>query len=460
MKKKICLIISILFLLCFFQISLATDEIEIAPTSEEMDISESSDAISGEDTILIDNEEDYNDLLANTDSQSTKSQSELEESFKNQQSEIAQWTSGEKDEKFVITKVYSDIKSEYSEDSYYGYYFLIKYQTVAIRTSDGTETNAVAVLAYDVFDHKNIKPLKAGDTVYGYIDHAEKGTENYYMVHHDLTDDNIAYISVTNQDRTLGIILFTIFTILLLVLYAGKNGAKALIPLFVIFDLLFIVFIPELEVGKSVLLLASLISLELIILISVLKNGWSKKALVAITSSIIVVAIIVVLAVLFGNANSLTGKGILPEENYYMLQNRYYIDSLFKSTIGSYDVYLAIIILIASVISASIASRVTELSEKYAGTEGMINNIIEEAKSIVGDYPIIIATIITALYLPTYMIAYYNHPAFENIINAESLVTYLSIGLVAVISSLIISPITAIISYLFMGKVEIKQISE
>jgi len=470
MKKFILLLTSILIIASVFHIALATEETmengsigeptENEYTEEISDIEndEPSD-VNYDDAVLIDNEEDYNNLLNGSEGDNEQSQEELKKAFEAQKETLAKFESGENDEKFVITQILSDVQSEYTSD-YYSYYYIIKYQTVMIRTEDGVETPAVVILSYDVSDNKSIKPLKAGDTVYGYVEYVSSTDSTYHMVNHGLTDSEIAYVSISHQDRTLGIILLTAFVILLIVLYAGKNGAKLFIPLFVIIDLLFIVFIPELEIGRNMLLFISLISFELIVLITVLKNGWSKKTLVAILSSIVVVILVATLGILFGNANGLTGKGIIAEENYDLLSNVYYIDFLMKTTIGTYDLYIAIIILITSVISASIASRITDLSEKYAGSEGMINNIIEEGKSILAEYPMIIATIFLALYLPIQMINSYNHPAYEAFINNESFVTYLAITLLSMISALIISPITAIISYLFMGKVEIKQISD
>ncbi|MBQ9313555.1 MAG: YibE/F family protein [Clostridia bacterium] len=457
MKKIFLILASILLITSFFNISLATDEeTTYLYTNDSGELVESDNYDLDKDAVLIDGEEDYNDLLNNTNTSSN--QEDLKKAFDAQKKELANYTSDETNQKFIITNVISDIKSEYTTDYYY--YYVIKYQVATIRTADGKESPAVVILSYDVSDNKSIKPLKTGDTMYGFVEFVSNEDSTYNMVNHGLTDREIAYVSISHQDRTLGMVLLVAFTILLLLLYAGKKGAKLLIPLFVAIDLLFIVFVPELELGRNLLILASFIAFELIILIAVLKNGWSRKTIVAIISSIIVVILITTLGILFGNANGFTGKGIIVEENYDLLSNVYYIDTLFKSTIGTYDLYIAIIILITSVISASIASKIVDLSEKYAGSEGMINNIIEEAKSIIAEYPMMIAIIFLVLYVPNYMTLLYNHPAYESLINAESLVSYLTIGLMAIISSLVISPITAIISYILMGKVEIKQISE
>ena len=457
MKKFISILISILLVTLCFSISFATDDDgQILYIDDSGDLVESEDNTSGDEPVLINNEDDYEDLV--TSSENSSAQEELKKDFENQQKELSKYTSAKKDEKFVITKVISDIKTQYTSDYYYTY--IIKYQIVNIKPSGDKETPAVVILAYDVADNKSIKSLKAGDTAYGYIEYVSSTDSTYNMVDHGLTDTEIAYISISSQDRTLGIVLLSAFTILLLILYAGKKGAKLLIPIFVAIDLLFIVLVPQVEIGSSLLVLASLAALELIVLITILKNGWSKKTIVAIISSIIVVVLIATLGILFGNANRFTGKGIVTEENYDLVSNVYYIDSLFKSKIGTYDLYLSIIILITAVISASIASKITDLSEKYAGSEGMINSIIEEAKLTIAEYPMIIAILFLVLYLPNYMITAYNHPVFETLINAESFTIYLTLGLLAIISSLIVSPITAIISYLFMGKVEVKQISE
>ena len=270
----------------------------------------------------------------------------------------------------------------------------------------------------------------------------------------------IAFVSISNQDRSLGVVLLIAFTLLLLALYAGKGGTKLLIPILIALDLLFVVLVPELEMGRNMIFISSATALELIVLICVLRNGWSRKTFVAIISSIIVVVLVATLGVLFGNSNGFSGKGLLTEENYDLLSNVYYIDSVLKSTINTFDIYVAMIILISSVITALIASKITDLSEKYAGTEGMVNSIIEESKQMIAEYPLMLAIIFMALFVPNVLIYKLNHISFETMINSESVVTMLSLGLLTIMSALIIAPITAIVSHLWMGKVEIKQIGE
>lgn len=458
MKKNFFIAI-VVITLCFFNIAFATDANDnyFYYENESGELVKSGEYELNNDSVLIEDLEDYNDLLDSED-QYESQQNELKEAFEAQKKELAKITEAEKDKKLVITKILSDIKTEYTTDYYYTY--IMKYQLVNVKNEDGKETAGVAILAYDVADNQNIKPLKAGDTVYGYIEYASSEDEAYNMVNHGLKDSEIAFVSVSSQDRSLGVILLTIFTILLLLLYAGKNGAKILIPVFVAIDLLFIVLIPELEIGKNLIWLTTLIALELIILITVLKNGLNRKTFVSIISSIIVVTLISVLAYLFATSNNLIGKGIIDEENYDLLTNVYYIDSIFKSTIDTANIFIAMLILITSIITATISSKLVEFSEKYAGTKDMINSIIEESKTVISEYPMIISGIFLVMYIPQFMVMAYNHTSFVNIINSESLVTHLALLLLSIISGLIISPITAIISNLLMGDVELKRIEE
>lgn len=406
-----------------------------------------------QNTEVVDDMEDYENLYEDTSEQDA-----LKEAFEEQAKTAAiptELPSGD-NQKMVITEILSDIKSEYITD-YYSYY-IIKYQLVKIRDIEGTITPAVVILSYDIADNKNLKSLKAGDTVYGYMELVTSDSQDYNMVNHGLTDETIAMVSIANQDRSLGVVLLAILAILLLVLYAGKNGAKLLIPIFVAIDLLFIVFVPEIAIGKNILFLAILIALELIILITVLKHGLSRKTLVAMISSIIVVVLVTTLGYFFASTNTMTGRGLLSEEDYNAQTNGLYIDYTLKTTMDTQMLYIAMIIILAAVASATAASKLAELSEKYAGSNDMINNIIEEGKTIIAEYPVIISIIFFIMALPKYMITVYNGAAFNQIVNSEIFVTDLSLLLFTLIASTVISPIHAIISKLFMGDVEIKQI--
>lgn len=469
--KKFVVLVSIILAMSLFSFCVATESDATAQVdtttgadttyyynNDSGELVESNEYDLDEDAVLLDSEEDLGDLYDGQESaDEEETQEELMKAFLEQKEEIASVKDEETDKKFVVTKVLSDIKTQYVSESYYVY--IIKYQLLNIRVEDD-EIPAVAILSYDISDNKNLKPLQVGDTLYGYVERVSKEDSTYGMINHGLKDSEIAYVSVSSQDRTLGIILLAIFTILLVGLYTGKKGLKLLIPAFVALDMLFIVFVPELEIGRNVLAISSAIALELMILITVLKNGWSRKTVVALLSSIVVVVLIATFAGVFGNANGFTGKGFISEERYDLSSNVYYIDSLLKSTISVFDLYISVIVVISSIVVSLIASNVADIVEKYAGTEGMVNSIIEEAKGIVAEYPLILAGIFMVVYLPEFMLMKFNHETFETIINSEVLVTNFTIGAMVIISSLIIAPITAIVGYLFMGKVEVKQIEE
>lgn len=460
MKRFVFLLVCVLlFILGLSVVNATEDEAKYFYTNESGELVGSNEYDLDDDAVLIDNQEDLDSLYENSNNNENEEiQEELEKSFIEQAKELKIYKEQESDKKFVITKVISNIKSQYIDD--YNYVYIVKYQVVNIRTQDDKETSAVIILSYDVSDNKNIKPVKEGDTLYGYVEYVSQNDSMYNMVDHGLKDEEIALVSISNQDRSLGVILLLAFTLLLLILYAGKNGAKFLIPIFIALDLLFIVLVPELEIGRNMFLLVCMISFELMVLITVLKNGWSRKTVVALISSIIVVVLVATLGILFGNANGFTGKGIITEEKYDLLSNVYYIDTVFKTTINMFDLYISMIILISSIITSIISSKIVDLAEKYAGTDGMINSIIEESKLIISEYPLVLASIFMTMFIPNFMIEKYNHSSYETMVNSESFVTTLAVGLIVIISSLITSPICAIVSYLFMGKVEVKQISE
>lgn len=460
MKKNISIILGVILILSAFNITLATDitsgeDTTYLYTNESGELVETNDYQYDEDATEIENIEDYYDLLYGN----TTNQEELKANFEEQAIQLTNIQSTDANaEKLVITEILSDIKSEYIFDYSYYVYYLLKYQNVKVRNVDGYETSAVIILSYDISDNNNINPLKQGDTIYGYMQYVTSEDESYNIVNHGLTDSEIALVSITEHDRSLGTILLLVLTTLLLLLYAGKSGAKLLIPLFVAFDLIFIVLVPEIELGKNILIISTLMALELIILIATLKSGWSKKTLVSIISSIIVVALVTMLGAFFANTNTITGKGLISETNYSQATNAYYINQVIKTQVNTTSIYYAAIIIITAVVAATISSKITELSEKYAGTNNMINNIIEEGKQIIKEYPMIIAIIYMVMAIPKYMTLTFDHISLAQLINSEQLITDLSLLLITIISSVIILPITAIISNILMGNVEIKQI--
>lgn len=455
--KQIKSIISILLVFVILgSLAFATLEDPMYIYTNESGELVTSDEYQYGDATLITDQDDLNQLY--DDNNQSANQEALKEAFENQKSEIAGLieASEENNQELIITKILSDVKSEYTTDGYY--YYIIKYQLANVKDSEGTELPSVVILTYDVSDNQNVASLKQGDKVYGYIQTASQEDSTYNLVQHGLKSEQIAYVSITERDRSLGIILLIALSILLMLLYAGANGAKALIPIFTALDLLFIVLVPEVEIGRKILFLAIITAFELIILITVLKNGITKKTVVAIATSIIIVTLISAFAYFFANTNAITGKGLISEEHYDLSSNVYYLDQLFKENVNTKDLYISIIMIISAVIAACISSRLTEYSTKYAGSKDIINNIISEGKTVISEYPLIITIIFLALNLPKIMTIIYSHIPLNQILNSEIIVTDASILLFAIISTLITLPIHAIISNILMSDVEIKQI--
>lgn len=457
MKKLNLLFLVIMLIVSIFSTSFATekeDDTMYLYTDESGELVQ-TDELDLEELGNIQEVEDYENIQPDDSSEYLEGQEELKTGFEEQKLYMSEKPvhSNEGTEKLVITEVLSDIKKSYQTDYYY--YYEVIYQLAKVKTGEGKIIPTVVILNSDMVENNHIQPLKAGDSIYGYVEIYNSGSEEYNMLEHDFTDSEIAYVSYMEQDRSFGIILLAILTILVLVLYAGKTGAKALIPIFVALDLLFIVFVPMVEIGKSILFMSILISIELIILITVLKNGLTRKTLVAIISSIIVVVVVASLAGFFAYTNRITGKNIL----YHDIQSSvYYMEQLLKGEINIPALFTSFIIIIASVITSTIASKLTELSEKYAGSKDMVNNIIEEAKAIICEYPMIITILFLVMILPKYMLIVFNGATALEILTSETLITELSVLLLTLISSVIISPIHAIVSYLLMGDVEIKQL--
>lgn len=462
MKKFLAIFLSIMMLTSLFAVSLATEEDDsmYLYTNESGELVSSDDY--GDDAVPIEDYDDfYNDYYSTLEEQD---QETLKVAFENQSKSLTTFeeASEEDNVKLIVTEVLSDVKDYYIEEaSYYydSYYYIVKYQEVVIRnTEDGTETESIVILSYDVTDNKNVKPLKAGDTFYGYIEYATSEDEMYSFVEHSLTSDQIGIASITEKDRTLPIILLTIVVLVLLFIYAHKLGSNVIVPAVLLIDTLFVVLARTLSANISVLLIASVISISLILVISLLKNRLNRKAAIAICSSILVTFAITIFALIIMNAAGITGRGIISEESYDLESNVYYLDNLFKSKVNLTELIVSMIMIISAIITSAISSKLTDICEKYAGSKAMVNNILDEAKLQINEYPLIITGIILTLGLPQFMILIEKGIPFNQVINSETTITTLLTLLITLISSLIIVPITAVVANILMGNVEIKQI--
>lgn len=451
-----------MMLTSLFAVSLATEEDDsmYLYTNESGELVSSDDY--GDDAVPIEDYDDfYNDYYSTLEEQD---QETLKVAFENQSKSLTTFeeASEEDNVKLIVTEVLSDVKDYYIEEaSYYydSYYYIVKYQEVVIRnTEDGTETESIVILSYDVTDNKNVKPLKAGDTFYGYIEYATSEDEMYSFVEHSLTSDQIGIASITEKDRTLPIILLTIVVLVLLFIYAHKLGSNVIVPAVLLIDTLFVVLARTLSANISVLLIASVISISLILVISLLKNRLNRKAAIAICSSILVTFAITIFALIIMNAAGITGRGIISEESYDLESNVYYLDNLFKSKVNLTELIVSMIMIISAIITSAISSKLTDICEKYAGSKAMVNNILDEAKLQINEYPLIITGIILTLGLPQFMILIEKGIPFNQVINSETTITTLLTLLITLISSLIIVPITAVVANILMGNVEIKQI--
>lgn len=449
MKKFIIFLTCFLILLAMSLCTYATEAIDIN-TSEP---------------VILDNDQvdnaieinDYEDFLDSYDEE----QQALKEAFDMQSESFATPMPLEPYiEKFVITEVISDIKSEYATngDYYNPQIYAVKFQEVKALNDDGEEVGGIIILSGSMTENNNVKALKKGDIVYGTANYATSEDGLYASLHHDLTDDVVAYITVLEQDRSVGLILLGIITLALFIIYSGKNGLKALIPFIVALDLIFVVFIPEIALGKNIIILAILIALELIVIITMLKNGWSKKTLVSMVSAILVTSIIALLGLAFIDLSAITGRGIISEDIYALKENAGYIDELAKTTINTSNLYLAVVILLSSVVSSLVISNLINVCEKYAGTDNMVDSILREVKPDLSNQTMLISIIYFVCAIPKYMTLKYNMLPLNNILSSEALVIDISILLFTILTSIISAPISAIVSSILMGKVEIKQI--
>ncbi|WP_134115172.1 YibE/F family protein [Orenia marismortui] len=231
------------------------------------------------------------------------------------------------------------------------------------------------------------------------------------------------------------------FFVLLLILYAGYIGAKALFSFIASLYIIWNLLIPGLLAGKDPLLLSSVTLLILSALIIFAVAGFNKKGLVAFVGTISGLAITVLITIIFGNRLELLG-----------------MTSPFAETLlfsGYLDLNMKHIFYSAIVIGASgaamdiamdIAASMEELKSKKPEIEmkELIQSGFNVGKAVIGTMTTTLLLAYSGGYLTLLMLFMSKNTSLNRMMNLKMVSAEILRTLTGSIGLVLVAPITAV----------------
>lgn len=380
MKKYFVLLLSIL-ILCAGQAVFATETREyIEYSSGEKD----------DGSIYLDSYKDYLKALGNIDEQEVYK----EQYLSNLENIVLNYDLTVRPDVVKARVLNVEGKKEYYSYDNYGL-SKISYQPANIQVLEGKhkgETYDISyILTADSYENLKVKELKANQKINVII--SESGDESYAYA--TTVDSAVNRVSVT--------VVLIIVTILLMIIYLGKQGLKIIPQMILLADMVMLVLVPELFAGRSLLWLTIVTSILYIIVESVIKVGLNSKAVAVIFSTIVVTLTLTVVLVAVSNIANFSGI------TYDVISM---LESFPKGTIDFYMLYISSFILLCMIVTSNISCMaISANGDKKAIKE----NIAEKLPLFIG--------ILFVSIIPKYLYLLISKYTYDEIINSEMLLT-------------------------------------
>ncbi len=241
-------------------------------------------------------------------------------------------------------------------------------------------------------------------------------------------------------------LLFAIFVVLLLV-FAGLTGLKAIFSFIASLIVLWKLLIPGLLDGKSPLLLASLVIVVLSAVIIFSVGGFTKKALSAFLGTICGLLITIVLTVIFGNRLGLLGM------------TQPFAQALFFS--GNMELNMMHILYGSIIIGASGAAmdismdvsasmQEVKLKKQDISFKELIKSGFNVGKAVIGTMTTTLLLAYTGGYLTLLMLFYSKESSFVRMMNLKIVAAEVMRTLIGSIGLVMVAPITAFFAALLL----------
>lgn len=390
-----------------------------------------------DNTIYLDDYSQYQALISGMDQQE-ENRKAYEEKVKE---DIEEYESASRTKVYKAKVVEAGEKEvDYSTYGYYGYYYKTSYQPLKIELLEepykGEQIDDFNyILTCDSYENIKLPMVKKGDVINVVVTQMEDGE---------------LYAAPASYDapavRWQWVIFLMILTIIIMLIYAGKHGAKALI-IFVLFaDLMIIVGANSVISGVNIAFLIAVISMLTALVYAVLKLGNRAEAYVAILSSLIVTFVIALLILGFDSISKLCG--ITYEATYLMeyIMPRLTSTGEIVQTVDFHAFSIGITSLVAFAVSIVVSCEVVKVYEKNKNSRNALQDTADEIKEYLADKMMLVGMILLVLIVPKYLILLANKYSFAEIINSEILISEISRALFAVIAIALTAPITALLS--------------
>lgn len=198
---------------------------------------------------------------------------------------------------FESFNLYAEVINASDEETLKDDYSEYKIQKVRVKILDERYKGKEFDIVYYLEDGINTRlplydKLKKGDKVYAYA----------ILSNGVLSVDAISY-----YDKTPWVLLlFAVFCVLI-ILFGGKNGLKAILSLCITIALIFWLLIPGIISGKNIILLTVLVCSLTTFLTFIIISGFNKKSLVAIVGTVGGIVFAAFIGFTFSNLMRLTG---------------------------------------------------------------------------------------------------------------------------------------------------------
>lgn len=304
----------------------------------------------------------------------------------------------------------SEATIEYGVDESNAYY-MSRYQGLEIEVLEGefkgqTFEECIYPLKVDTYSNIDVPVVNEGDIIYVSFYESDDGVFSY----------------VTQLDaavsRWLPITILGIVTVLLALVYTGKQGAKLLLPTILIVDLLFIVFADFMLNYFNVWVVTAATIVLIAIAFFALKLGVNSKLGNALISLVAVLVVMTVVIYGFDYISNIAGvsyeSASLVEDIVPMIEN-----GAITPTVNFHSLSIALtVLMMAFAVIPMIAKKIEMMENKSTDSEEMKKYLSEKIILVVG--------ILLVAMLQKYFVVYMNAARFEQVFNSEMLIIEVS----------------------------------
>lgn len=269
----------------------------------------------------------------------------------------------------------------------------------------------------------------------------------------DYTSDGISYVNIMDHYRLDWEIILSIAFILLLLLFAGALGARAILSFAITILMIWKVLIPLFLEGYNPIIIALLIVVALTTIIIMLVYGIDRRSLAAILGSLCGTLITCLLAVIFVSKFKIHGA-IMPFSESLLYSGYQYLN---LTQIFTASIYIASSGALMDV-AVDITSAVNEVITKDPSTskKEAIKSGLNVGRAIMGTMTTTLLLAYSGGFVALLMVFMAQGTPLLNILNLKYVSSEILHTIIGSFGLVTVAPFTAITSGLLLGKADLK----